>query len=569
VWRRVVFAALARVHRIDEAAANAMLKPADGAAPTVRAPTDLRTGANGLDRAGIDQADDVARHARRVLDQSSSMMAYWDRDLLCRFANRAYEKWFGVDPDRLIGRSIAELLGPELFAMNETYMRAALGGEPQRFERIVPGPDGVNRHSLATYLPDVVDGEVVGFMVHVTDVTPLKETQAELQATIARLEAEMQRRRTAEEGLLNVEQNLAIALNSVGAGFVCTDREGRVTRMNAVAQSICEWPEAEALGRSLWDVMQRENRPPEMIARNPIDVMLAEQISEDVAREIVSISRTGRRTPLQVHAGLTHASDGSVRGLAILLRDLTQLRRAEDDRLRYVEDLQRSNAELEQYAYIASHDLQEPLRMVANYTELLAQRYQGKLDEKADKYIFYASDGARRMQRLVADLLAYSRVGSQGKPLAPVASALTLQGVLRALSALIRESGATVEYGPLPRVMADEGQLAQLFQNLLGNAIKFRSEAAPRIAVCAERAGEQWRFSVADNGIGIEMQYVDRIFRMFQRLHEIGKYEGSGIGLAVAKRIVERHGGRIWVESQPGVGTTFFFTLPAETGGPR
>ncbi len=205
--------------------------------------------------------------------------------------------------------------------------------------------------------------------------------------------------------------------------------------------------------------------------------------------------------------------------------------------------------------------------MVANYTELLAQRYKGKLDEKADKYIHYASDGAHRMQRLVADLLAYSRVGSQGKALLPVASDAVVDRVLHSLRKVIQETHATVERDRLPTVMADELQLGQLFQNLIGNAVKFRSDEAPRIAIKAVFEGVRWHFSVADNGIGMEMQYADRIFQMFQRLHEIGKYEGSGIGLAIAKRIVERHGGRIWVESQPGAGTTFHLTLLAAPKG--
>lgn len=209
--------------------------------------------------------------------------------------------------------------------------------------------------------------------------------------------------------------------------------------------------------------------------------------------------------------------------------------------------------------------------MVANYTELLAQRYRGQLDEKADRYIHYASDGARRMQGLVADLLAYSRVGSQGRPLLPVPAGAVLARVIEALQRLVRETGATIEYGELPTVLADEGQLGQLFQNLLSNALKFRSEAPPRVVVSAApagAAGSLWAFSVADNGIGLDMRYAERIFQMFQRLHGQGQYPGSGIGLAIAKRIVERHGGTITVASRPGAGTTFHFTLQAAKGAP-
>ncbi len=204
--------------------------------------------------------------------------------------------------------------------------------------------------------------------------------------------------------------------------------------------------------------------------------------------------------------------------------------------------------------------------MVASYTELLGERYRGRLDERADKYIRYSVEGAKRMQQLVNDLLAYSRVGSQGKPLRPTQSALVLNQVLNGMQRAIRDAGADVVCGALPLVEADEVQLAQLFQNLIGNALKFRSQAPPRICVDASRHDGVWQFSVEDNGIGIEREYAQRVFQMFQRLHERGKYEGSGIGLAIAKRIVERHGGRIWFDSEAGLGTTFHFTLPAVEG---
>lgn len=199
--------------------------------------------------------------------------------------------------------------------------------------------------------------------------------------------------------------------------------------------------------------------------------------------------------------------------------------------------------------------------MVASFTELLAERYRGQLDERAHKYIHFAVDGARRMQRLIVDLLSFARVGSQGQPLAPVDAGAALQGVLKVLADPIASASASVQVGPLPWVLADDGQLRQLLQNLLGNALKFRGERPPEIAVTAARRGDRWCFSVRDNGIGIEPQYADRIFQMFQRLHERDRYEGSGIGLAIARRIVGRHRGEIWFDSQPGLGTTFHFTL--------
>ncbi len=229
---------------------------------------------------------------------------------------------------------------------------------------------------------------------------------------------------------------------------------------------------------------------------------------------------------------------------------------------RKVDELARSNADLEQFAYVASHDLQEPLRMVTAYTQLLAERYRGKLGEEADKFIGYASEGALRMQVLIKDLLAFSRIGRNGFAKGSIDCNAVLEEVLHTLSSTIQESGAVVTHAELPSVWADRTQMAQVFQNLIGNAVKFRRKEPPLISVQAEKADQHWLFRVQDNGIGIAPEYAEKIFVVFQRLHARTEYPGNGIGLAICKKIIEHGGGKIWVESQAGSGSIFKFTMP-------
>ena len=234
-----------------------------------------------------------------------------------------------------------------------------------------------------------------------------------------------------------------------------------------------------------------------------------------------------------------------------------------DENRRTHEELTRSNRDLEQFAYVASHDLQEPLRMVAMYTQLLAERYKGKLDENADKYIRYAVDGALRMQTLVNDLLKFSRVGRKQEPMQETDCSLVVRIVIANLQSAIQESGAQIRYQDLPVLLADQSELVQLFQNLIGNAIKFRGNGRPKIRITAKKRKKEWLFSVEDNGIGIPSQHAEDVFVIFKRLHTREEYPGSGIGLAICKKIVEHNQGRIWVESEAGQGSTFRFTWPA------
>ncbi len=268
-----------------------------------------------------------------------------------------------------------------------------------------------------------------------------------------------------------------------------------------------------------------------------------------------------RGVPIRSEAGRIIKWQGTSTDLQEKKETEEALQRVHEDLARRAEELARSNRELEQFAYVASHDLQEPLRMVASYLELLSQRYKGRLDEKADKFIDYAVDGAVRMKALIDGLLGYSRVATRARSLALVESRGALDEARTNLGRTIGEKGAVVTSDALPLVLADHAQLVQVFQNLIGNALKFCA-GPPLVHVAVEPKGEEWVFSVRDNGIGIARECWERIFAIFQRLHGRDKYPGTGMGLAICKTVVERHGGRIWVESRPGEGSTFFFTLP-------
>ncbi|QIZ69792.1 PAS domain S-box protein [Oxynema aestuarii] len=296
----------------------------------------------------------------------------------------------------------------------------------------------------------------------------------------------------------------------------------------------------------------------------------------EVAREVFETIRGGDnwRGEVQMHDRHGHLLDillraypikneaGAIVGLVGVHTDIGDRKRIQEELAHHAAELARSNAELEQFAYIASHDLQEPLRIVSSYTKLLAKRYGDRLDAKAEKYINYITDGSARMQQLIEDLLDYSRVGTRGQEFEPIESEEILQQAIANLHVSIHKNHAAITHDPLPAIVGDAKQLARLLQNLISNAIKYRGERSPAVHVSARRQDRTWVFSIRDNGIGIDPKHHDRIFTIFQRLHTREEYPGTGIGLAICKKIVERHGGRIWVESEPGEGSIFYFTLP-------
>jgi PAS domain S-box-containing protein len=352
-------------------------------------------------------------------------------------------------------------------------------------------------------------------------------------------------------------RRLAVVVRDSNDAIMVQDFKGRILAWNRGAVRMYGYTEKEALGLNILDLVPEVSR--EENRRMLAGLAKGEPI---ISFETRRLTKDGRVLDAWLIVTPLPDEEGSIQTFSTTERDITERRRAEEALRRAVADLKRSNEELQQFAYVASHDLQEPLRAVASFTQLLSERYKGKLDKDADEFIAFAVGGANRMQTLINDLLSYSRLETRGKPPEPTDSHDALGQALANLGTAIRESVALVTNDDLPKVLADEGQLVQLFQNLIGNAVKFHGKEPPRVHVSAALQGREWLFSVRDNGIGIAQEYQERIFSIFQRLHSREEYPGTGIGLALCKRIVERHGGTIRVESEPGSGSTFFFTLP-------
>ena len=435
----------------------------------------------------------------------------------------------------MAGYTEAELLQTDVIATYQRPQDRALlleylqkDGFVRDFETVLKRKDGTTYHASLTVTQVTLGGEDV-LLAMMQDVTARMQAQEQL-----RFQAKL--------------------LDSVREAVVATDIEGRIIYWGKGAEALYGYAAEQALGQHAMSIIEsQEGEQGQML-----------QVFE-------TGSWSGRR--LQTHkdgsvfwtdtvVSLVTDQDGQPVGLIGIDRDVTRRVQADEQLKHYAAELERSNRELQQFAHVASHDLQEPLRMVTSYMQLLEQRYKGQLDADADDFIAFAVDGAERMQALIKGLLAYSRVGTRGKPFEPTDCQEILELTLDNLQVMLRESDASVTHDPLPTVMADVMQLLQLFQNLVSNAIKFRGERPPEIHVGAELKGGEWLFSVRDNGIGIEAGYFERIFLIFQRLHTQAEYPGAGIGLAICKRIIERHGGRMWVESEPGEGATFFFTMP-------
>jgi PAS domain S-box-containing protein len=505
---------------------------------------------------------------------STALDGFWIVDMQGRFldVNDAYCNLVGYSREELLTISIPDVEAVEKLEETAARIRKIMEVGGDRFEtrhrckdgRIVDIEVSVNymkaEERMFVFLRDITgrkraEAELTKHREHLAEL--VEERTAKLKRTNEALETEITERKRAEEKL----RLLSSSVEQSSEGMAMTDLEGNLLFVNNAFATLHGYTLEELVGKHLSIFHTPEQKPSVEAANRQL------QETGEFSGEIWHVRRDGTVFPTLMHNSVLQDEAGNAIGMIGTLRDITELKGAEEELKRTAAELARSNRELEQFAYVASHDLQEPLRMMSSYTQLLAQRYQGQLDADADEFIAYAVDGANRMQRLINDLLSYSRVGTRGKGFEPTDCTAVLDQTLANLKAAIEESGAVVTHDPLPTVMADNLQLVQLFQNLIGNAIKFHGEEPPRVHVSAEQKGNEWVFSVRDNGMGIDPQYAERIFVIFQRLHTREEYPGTGIGLAICKKIVECHGGRIWVELQPGIGSTFYFTIPIGGNG--
>jgi PAS domain S-box-containing protein len=391
------------------------------------------------------------------------------------------------------------------------------------------------------------------------DITELKKAEKSLENAYNDLELKVQERtseilKSKEELRLKNRYNRELLEVSIDP-LVTIGPDGNITDVNKAVETVTGYSRTQLIGTDFSDYFTDSNK-----AKAGYEQVFREGFVKDYPLEIRH--KNGELTPVLYNASVYRDENGEIIGIFAAARDISQLKKAEIKLEKLVDKLEISNKELEEFAYVASHDLKEPLRMITSFLNLLEKRYGNELDDDAADFINYAVDGAQRMDEMINDLLEYSRVSSKERKFEYIQSERVVEQVLKNLRSLIDENSAIITYDKLPMIYANKHQMVQLFQNLISNAIKYCDKKIPRIYISATKKDDNYLFSIEDNGIGIDQAHLKRIFTIFQRLHTRKEYEGSGIGLAISKKILQKHHGKIWAESEPGIGTTFYFTLP-------
>jgi PAS domain S-box-containing protein len=557
---------------------------------------------NFLNIIGVDvtdhiKAEEVFKQKHNFLQQLIDIIPYplffKDKNYIYRFCNKSFEEFIGLSRDEIIGKTVYDI-APKDLADQYHYMDKKLvqEGTLQVYEAPVQYADGSRRTVIFNKsVFNDLDGKLAGLTGVMVDIT---------------------QRKKAEESLHESEKQLNDILNHLPDATFAINCEGMVIFWNKALEDMLHVKSDDMIGKVNYEYsipFYGDRRPILIdlilktddeflnsqyynIKRDKHAIMAETTISNFFGNEDMVL--WGKASPL-------YDEEGNLMGAIESIRDITEMRKAEIELQKYHENLEeqveerteelektneklksviakhekaeikmselvvelkRSNKDLEQFAYVASHDLQEPLRMVSSFTQLLERKYRDKLDEDANEYIWYVVDGAKRMQSLINDLLSYSRVTTKVKDFAKINLNETVDEALFNLEIAIEENDTIVVVDSLPQIHGDSSQMVQLFQNIIGNAIKYRSEKIPEIHISASEGDQEWIFKIEDNGIGIQPEYNERIFQIFQRLHGSDAYSGTGIGLAICKKIVELHGGSIWVNSKPGEGSIFYFTIP-------
>jgi len=477
-----------------------------------------------------------------LVEKVSDAIISTDKNLKIKSWNKAAENMYGWNSNEVIGKPLSEIIPEE-------YPYAQKGEVNEQIFENGFWKGEINQKKRDNTLINIFSSS-----------TLIRDNMGKIQGVVT-INQDFTKRKKVELKLIKETEKIKKYLDIAGVILVVLDKRGNIVMLNKKGYEILQYTEGELIGRNWFDIYIPKENPKEIYEIFKKLMRNESQNTEFYENSI--LTKSGEEMIIAWHSTLLYDNNGEIIGTLSSGGDITELKKGEQDLLSTLENLKEVNSELERFAYVASHDLQEPLRMITSFIQLLEKRYKDKLDEEANEFITFIVDGAKRMQLMISDLLFYSRIGRKEKEFSQLDINIILENVISNLRIKIEESNAKITHDHLPILIGNEAEFVQLLQNLIYNALKFhRKEETPVVHISAKFQKNQWIFSVRDNGIGIDSQFFDRIFIIFQRLHKKEEYDGTGIGLAICKKIIERHDGKIWVESEVGKGSTFYFSIP-------